>query len=256
MNGFNNPYQNRNPKDIWNEFRRNNKVLLWLLVGSLIGLAATGSSFFTIFYLVYLIYFGGILFRQFFNDEKLIKVFAFGGLSGIAIYALVFNAAINPINLVSAFIGSAAMALLSSVATYAPNRVIKLALFGDVKIKWLAIILIGLDLLTINPSAPSRISDIGGVIFGFLYIYLPARKTFGKGIDLGSFFRKRGPYVKKSRKRKTPPRSQTIEKDEDYNARKKKEQKEIDKILEKIKKSGYDSLSIDEKKKLFDQSKK
>jgi len=257
MNSFNNPYANRKPKDLWDEFRRNNKVLLWLLVGSLLGLAIAEVSFFNIFYLVYLIYFGGILFRQFFNDEKLIKTFAFGGLSGIAIYLVAFSASFIPINLIPVFVGSSAMSLLAATATYAPNRIIKLAFFGNVKIKWLAIVLIGLDVLTINPSVPSiRITDLGGVIYGFLSIYLPARSTFSGNFNFGSLFRKRGPYVKKTKKRKPQTRSQTIEKDEEYNARKKKEQKEIDKILEKIKKSGYDSLSADEKRKLFDQSRK
>ena len=41
----------------------------------------------------------------------------------------------------------------------------------------------------------------------------------------------------------------------EYNARKKTEQDEIDKILEKIAQSGYSSLSKSEKEKLFNQSK-
>ena len=257
MNGFNNPYANRKPKDLWNSFYRNQKVLVWIMGISLLGLVAVGTRFFTIIYLVYLIYFGGILFKQYFNDEKLIKAFSFGGLSGTGVYLLIFSSSIDVLSIVPVFIGSGALALLTAAATYAPNQEVVLALFGKVKIKWLAIILIAIDLLTINPSHPTdRVSDLGGVIFGFLLIYLPARKTFGKGIDFGTIFRKKGPYYKKSKKRKSPLRSQTIEKDEDYNARKKQEQKEIDKILEKIKLKGYESLSAQEKRKLFDQSKR
>ena len=44
--------------------------------------------------------------------------------------------------------------------------------------------------------------------------------------------------------------------DYDYNARKKAQSEEIDRILDKLKKSGYDSLTADEKKSLFDASKK
>jgi len=257
MSGFNNPYANRNPKDMFNSFYRNQKVLVWIMGISLVGLAISQTRFFTIIYLIYLIYFGGILLKQFFNDEILIKKFVFGGLAGVGLYSLIFNASINPQTLVSVFIGSAAMSLLTAAATYAPNQEVMLALFGRIKIKWLAAILIGLDLLTINPSAlDPRISDLGGVIFGFLSIYIPARKTFGKGLNFGSLFRKKGPYYKKSKKKKSTPRSQTIETDEEYLARKKREQKEIDKILEKIKHKGYDSLSGEEKRKLFDQSQK
>lgn len=257
MSVFNNPYSNRNPKEMFNSFYKNHKFLVWIMGVSLVALAAASTRFFTIFFLIYLIYFGGILFKQFFNDVKLLTTFAYGGLSGIGLYLLFFSESINPVALVSVFVGSAALAIIAAAATYAPNQEVMLALFGKIKIKWLALILIGVDLLTINPSSLTpRISDVGGAIFGFLSIYIPARKTFGKGFDLGSLFRKKGPYYKKSKKKKSPPRSQTIETDEDYLVRKKKEQKEIDKILEKIKLKGYDSLSADEKRKLFDQSKK
>jgi hypothetical protein len=46
------------------------------------------------------------------------------------------------------------------------------------------------------------------------------------------------------------------ETDEEYNARQRKNQEEIDAILDKIRKSGYDSLTKQEKEKLFDQSRK
>jgi len=88
-----------------------------------------------------------------------------------------------------------------------------------------------------------------------LSIYLPARKTFGKGFDFGRMFKKRGPYYKKPKYKKSATRSSQTETDEAYRERKKREQMEIDKILDKIKQSGYDSLTAEEKRKLFDQSK-
>lgn len=45
------------------------------------------------------------------------------------------------------------------------------------------------------------------------------------------------------------------ESDWDYNARKKREQDEVDRILDKIRRSGYDSLTEEEKRKLFDKGK-
>ena len=49
---------------------------------------------------------------------------------------------------------------------------------------------------------------------------------------------------------------QSHESDEDYNLRKKRQNDEIDRILDKLKKSGYESLTVEEKKSLFDASKK
>jgi RNA polymerase-binding transcription factor DksA len=68
-------------------------------------------------------------------------------------------------------------------------------------------------------------------------------------------FKKRGPYYKKPKYKKSATRSSQTETDEAYRERKKREQMEIDKILDKIKQSGYDSLTAEEKRKLFDQSK-
>lgn len=53
----------------------------------------------------------------------------------------------------------------------------------------------------------------------------------------------------------TPHRARQ-ESDWDYNARKQREQDEIDRILDKIRKSGYDSLTKEEKQRLFDSSDK
>ena len=47
----------------------------------------------------------------------------------------------------------------------------------------------------------------------------------------------------------------THQADWDYNAKKKRDEAEIDAILDKIRRSGYASLSAEEKKKLFDASK-
>jgi hypothetical protein len=53
---------------------------------------------------------------------------------------------------------------------------------------------------------------------------------------------------------KAEPTNNHRETDEEYNARKRQNQEEIDAILDKIRKSGYDSLTKEEKQKLFDQS--
>jgi len=255
MNNFNSPFGNQAPKDILKRFYSLNKILVYILLGSLLTLILLHGTFFNIFYTVYLIYFGGVIFKQYFKDDKLIKTFILSGFFGSILSYLIFKENFHVQQLIIAFIGSGAISLITSAATFSPNASIQLALFGNVKLKWVALILIGLDILTINPSSPdARLTDIGGVIYGFLNIYLFNRSADSFKFKMPSFFGRPKPYYKKPSSKKPFTRSQTIEKDEDFNARKKSEQESIDKILDKIKKSGYDTLSAEEKRKLFDQS--
>lgn len=253
MAQFYNPNNRPDPRILLKQFYNREKLLIILMALTLVLLIISESRFFNIIYLVYLVYFGGVIFKQFFTNERLISQFVFGGLSGAAVYLMVFNAQINPQHLLSAFAASAGFSLLAAAATKAPKMEIPLVLLGKVKLQWLAIIFIGLDLLTINPMNPSlRLTDLGGVVYGFLSIYF----TSGLSIKMPRIFKKKGPYYKRPKKAQQSTYKARPERDEDYNARKLKEQKEVDKILERIKKSGYESLSAEEKAKLFDQSKK
>jgi hypothetical protein len=258
---FNNPFGNNQMGDYYKALYKNNKALIWIALASLVVIMAVGSGFFHAFFIAYLIFMGGILYRQYFPAEKMYYTLTLGMLSGLLVYLAFFSSAITAAQGVPAVLGAAAFALLSAIATYAPNSQIRLALFGSVKLKWIVLILIGLDLLTVNPTQPTpRISHLGGVLFGFLSIYFSSKSSF-KGFSSWFRFRKPGPYYKRPKKQPKAKRNYqrstaSQENDEEYNARKKQEQKEIDAILDKIKYSGYDSLSSEEKKRLFDQSRK
>ena len=96
-------------------------------------------------------------------------------------------------------------------------------------------------------------SHIGGAIYGYLYINQSKRKK-GLSTKLFSSIEKIINLFTKSRKlNKVHRRTKS---DYQFNSDKAEKQKEIDKILEKISKSGYESLDKKEKKTLFSQSKK
>jgi membrane associated rhomboid family serine protease len=135
-----------------------------------------------------------------------------------------------------------------------------------IKAKWLIVGYIAIELFSAM-SGPgdgvAHMAHLGGMLFGFLMI-----KYWQKHPDSSSSFgRSRGQEFFDNLKRKydarqnqqnmkaehTDPRRET---DEEYNARQRKNQEEVDAILDKIRKSGYDSLTQEEKKKLFDQSRK
>ena len=257
-NRFSSPFgPGGNMGDYYKRLYQQNKVLIWITLGLLITMWIAGASFINAFLIAYLIFISGILYQQYFKFEKMLMTMTLSLLSGALLYLLLFHERIEVESALPALIGSAAFGLLAALGTHAPNSYLNLALIGRVKMKWIVLVLIGLDLLTVNPSNPSpRISHLGGVLYGFLSVYFANQLHFS-GFNFSRWFKKPGPYYKRPREKKqstyTPPKA-AREKDEDYNVRKKQEQKEIDAILDKIKKSGYESLSSEEKKRLFEQS--
>ena len=139
---------------------------------------------------------------------------------------------------------------------------VQLFLFGAVRLKYLALIVIGTDLLFITSNnAGGHIAHLGGALAG---LWFAASLSKGKDLTSGinwfidgfaSLFQKK--TWKRKPKMKVHYGSDTSrEKDYDYNARKKAQSDEVDRILEKLKKSGYESLTTEEKKSLFDASKR
>ena len=136
-----------------------------------------------------------------------------------------------------------------------------------IKAKWLIVGYIAIELFSAM-SGPgdgvAHMAHLGGMLFGFLLI-----RYWQKHPDSSAGFgRSRGQEFFDNLKRKydarqtqqhmnaehtSDPRRET---DEEYNARQRKNQEEVDAILDKIRKSGYDSLTKEEKKKLFDQSRR
>ena len=121
-----------------------------------------------------------------------------------------------------------------------------------IKAKWLITGYIVIELfaaLSTTGDNVAHFAHLGGMLFGFLMIrYWRKKDTYG---GFGSGDSPVDKFSKKSASDYEQPRHET---DWEYNARKKEEQDEIDRILDKIRKSGYDSLTKEEKRRLFDNS--
>jgi rhomboid family protein len=106
----------------------------------------------------------------------------------------------------------------------------------------------------------AHLAHLGGMIFGFFMIRYWQRHPshdFSQRRGTNAFERMKNFYEKHRQPTPESPRGETrAESDWDYNARRKAEQDEVDRILDKIRKSGYDSLTREEKQRLFDQSKR
>ena len=212
------------------------------------------------------LYWFGSLFLYFFSAKHLRGLYILGGIFGGLLYMIAYNVfpyfsqVIESTTLVGA--SASVLAIVAATAYREPNYRVQLFLFGTVRLKYLALIVIGSDLLFItSENAGGHLAHLGGALGGVLFAY-----CLTKGIDLTSWINKLLDgiltlFSRKSWKRKPKMKveynnSYNRKQDYNYNAQKKAQSDEVDRILEKLKKSGYDSLTTEEKKNLFDASKR
>lgn len=223
----------------------------------------THENFLHILFNLLAFYWFSKLFLMYYSQRQLLGVYILGGIAGAVFYFSAFN--LIPVfakySELSIALGASAsvMAIVFSVALLVPNQEVYLLFFGQVKLKFLAITFIILDIISIPISnAGGHIAHIGGAIMGGVYVYFYRKGTdFTIGLSrliygIKKIFENRKNHkIKYNSKKSAEARFET---DMEYNARKKAEQDEIDRILEKISRSGYSSLNAEEKEKLFKMS--
>lgn len=209
-----------------------------------------------LFNMLWLFWFGTI-FLEYFDQKKLITVYLLGGLTGAFLYIFSFNVfpVFSDVLSRSIALGASAsvMAIVIAVAAYVPNYVVRLVLIGPVKIKYIAIAaLVFTSILDFSANTGGKIAHLGGALLGFLYVTQYKKgKDIGKWFDriMDSVFSLFKPRTKMKVSYKKPPKD-----DKEYNHYKAQQQEEINNILDKISKGGYDSLSKKEKDILFKMS--
>lgn len=219
------------------------------------------------------LYWFGLIIHQYLGSRKLVNLYILGGLFGAIFYGLIYNLAPYFSDSVSTsmMLGASAgvFGVVVGAATLTPNTTFFLLLIGPVKIVYIAAFYVILSFAnSIGANAGGEIAHLGGALLGYLYIVqLRKGNDWGKPVQaVGLFFEKlftRNPSkVKVSyRKAKTSQPSGTggfTSTTKASPAKKPEEtsQEEIDKILDKIAAKGYDALSKEEKRKLFEFSKK
>ena len=211
-----------------------------------------------LFNMLWLFWFGKI-FLLFFSPKQMSGVYVLGGLIGGALFILSYNyfPFFKSFSDSSYLIGASAsvMAIVFATAFYRKNFEISLLFIGNVKIIYIALISLVIDLLSITSlNAGGHIAHIGGAVVGILFA-----ESIKNGTDITSWINKIIDFfVNLFRKNphKMHVKYKRFDSDYQYNEKKNASNEEIDHILDKIKKSGYGSLSVDEKKKLFEASKK
>ena len=210
-------------------------------------------DFLHILFNVLWLYWMGKIFLFYFDAKKLLGVYLLGGVSGGLFFLLAYNLfpafadAIHFARLLGA--SASVLAIITAVATYAPNHPIHLMFIGPVKMKHLALFSIVLYVIGIASSnAGGNLAHLGGAAFGFIYalqyrqrIDLTRPVTWILDASVRLFRPKQ--RIKVSYRGKNN--------DIDYHRQKNLKQEEINRVLDKISTSGYDSLTKEEKELLF-----
>lgn len=233
--------------------------------------------FHILFNMLWLYWFGSII-QDLIGEKKIFPLYILGGFFGAIFYAIISFIVqyTNPLyNLTGLLLGASAgvMAITFATATLSPNYEIRLVIFGNVKIKWIALLTLVLDITMLDDgNFGGHIAHLGGALFGWIYIN---RLRNGKDMAV-TFYKVVGAFAKPFKRKETlkvvfqQPKTEKKEKVV-VNIKPKEQQKQsqakaqrdlskrekqeiLDTILDKINSSGYDSLTASEKEFLFKMS--
>lgn len=216
------------------------------------------GNFFHLLFNMIALYFMGRILQQIVSSKRIYFLYFAGGIAAFIIHVIAtnglpyFKGADIPVLGAS----GAVAAIFIALATLRPH--LDMYLYGvfKVKIMYLAIAFVVIDFFSVNSGdSVAHFAHLGGALFGYLWAF-----SYQRGNDWSRFFKFgkiSNPFKRKSKIRVVHNSRNTTAKtkiDDDYNESKISRQKQIDAILDKIKASGYDSLSKKEKEFLFRES--
>ncbi len=207
------------------------------------------DDFWHIFFNLLLLFYVGKFFLQFFSKRDFLIYYFLGVVFGGFLFMIGYQyVAKGPetVNLVGASAG--VTAVLIGIATKIPNYALRLRFIGTIKLWHIAVAIVLLDILQLFVSnTGGHLAHLGGAAIGFLL-----STQLDKGKSLSGFFsklfqvKKQGPLKTVYKK---PNPVNTVKNSSSH-------QRKIDEILDKISKSGYETLTQKEKDFLFSSGKK
>jgi membrane associated rhomboid family serine protease len=189
-------------------------------------------------------YWFGQIFEEYLGNKRIFGLYLLGGFAGAFLFIVGLNSIPAFVSAHTAasdgIVGAstAVMTIVVATATLLPNYTLSFILIGPVKLKWIAIFYVLVDFLGLDAySNGEEIAHLGGALMGFVYI-----KQLQSGTDwisiISSWFKPR-------------PNLKIVSTNMSQKSAGRPRQEDIDFILDKISKSGYDSLSKNEKEILF-----
>lgn len=195
------------------------------------------------------LYWMGIILVDLYGQKRVLQLYIYGGLAGGILYVLssLVLPSVSPDGYLIGASGGV-MSVMVAIGVLQPNYNLRLVIFGNVSLKYL--VLFGFlfsTILDLNQNTGGKIAHFGGAAFGAVFAYyLP------KGIDITRTFNNWFESIKNLFTRK--PKIKVVHKSKNHpntEATSKQDQAQVDIILDKISKSGYDSLTKSEKDFLF-----
>ena len=215
------------------------------------------SGFFHLFWNMYLLYFASRLFLNLFSPRTFFNVYFLGVLLGGLTFMLSYSVfpAFQYASPIMVGASAGVMAVLIFMATYSPDLEVRI-IFFNVKLRYLGIAFVLLDVIQIPyGNAGGHLAHLGGAALGYLYV-----KRLDQGVDIGlpfeNFTNRVLNLFKKQSKLKTVHKRKASSNSKNKVTTQEVDQSKIDSILDKISKSGYDSLTQKEKDFLFQAGKK
>ena len=224
------------------------------------------QGLFHILFNMLILFFLGRITGDLLGDSRVFPLYLMSGLCSAVFYLL----ATNLVGMGGIALGAsgAIMGVVAAAGMVAPDFQIRLILLGEVRLKYIVLAFILIDLFSVAQSGSNwggSVGHLGGAAFGLLYIYLMQ----SRGLDLArpiinwvdnlnapskekkrkESFKAKVIYNKAGIKKPAKRGSGNIDSDADL-------QDEVDRILDKIKAEGYDKLTEEEKETLFIASKK
>lgn len=211
-----------------------------------------------------ILYWFGRIVGDLLNDRRVLPLYILGGFAGAVVYFLAanFDPNVGPGNAHGA--SAAVLCIVAAAAWTSPDYTVRLLFLGDVKIKWIAIAIVFVNILATqsNVNTGGAWGHIGGLAFGAYYVWQlrkgsditePMQDTINWIADKYNGVPKKKKTSLKvthvATKKRSIKKQRTSSKSTDL-------QKQVDVILDKIKVKGYDSLTDEEKEILFTASKK
>ena len=214
------------------------------------------EDFFHILFNMLWLFWMGKIFQEYLGNKKLLSTYILGGISGALLYIIAYNVfpLFSETVSYSFALGASAgvLAITIATATLLPDYRINIMFIGPVALKYIAIVSVFMDLISVSGSnAGGHIAHLGGALFGFIYV-----KQVKQGRDLALWFNNlidRLATIFKGRS-KMKVSYKRAKGDDDFVSARKANQERTDEILDKISKSGYGSLTNEERDFLFKTS--
>ena len=224
----------------------------------------THIGFFHMLFNMLVLYWFGRIAGDLLGDHRMLPLYIYSGLTGALVYLLSSPLFYEGSTLHGA--SGAIMGIVAAAGMTAPDYQMRLLLFGDVKLKYIVFGLLVIYLVSLASldNAGGQMAHFGGAAFGFFYVHM-----LRQGHDLTKGFRRMISYLKRTPIKTSRPTKRKVPIEVRYRSGLRQqdiksppsssymdEQERLDYILEKIKRTGFHSLSEEEKKFLDDASQK